>query len=42
MVLSGSGNEFTSSQCRVDFLDPNWKLIDIDNDEIKGTRLETP
>jgi len=42
MVLSGSGNEFTSSQCRVDFLDPNWKLIDSDNDEIKGTRLETP
>jgi hypothetical protein len=42
MVLSESGNEFTSSQCRVDFLDANWKLIDSDNDEIKGTRLETP
>ena len=42
MVLSGSGNEFTSSQCRVDFLDATWKLIDSDNDEIKGTRLETP
>jgi len=42
MVLSGSGNEFTSSQCRVDFLDANWKLVDSDNEEIKGTRLETP
>jgi hypothetical protein len=42
MVLSESGNEFTSSQCRVDFLDANWKLIESDNDEIKGTRLETP
>ena len=42
MVLSESGNEFTSGQCRVDFLDADWKLIDSDNDEVKGTRLETP
>jgi hypothetical protein len=26
----------------VDFLDANWKLIDGDNDEIKGARLQTP
>jgi hypothetical protein len=42
MILSESGNEFTARECRVDFLDTNWKVLDSDNDEVKGTRLETP
>jgi hypothetical protein len=42
MILSESGNEFTARECRVDFLDANWKVVDSDNDEVKGTRLETP
>lgn len=42
MILSESGNEFTARESRVDFLDPNWKVLDSDNDEVKGTRLETP
>lgn len=42
MILSDSGNEFTSRECRVEFLDANWKVVDSDNDEVKGTRLETP
>jgi len=42
MILADSGNEFTASECRVDFLDVNWKVLDSDNDEVKGTRLESP
>jgi hypothetical protein len=42
MILSDSGNEFTARECQVDFLDTNWKVLDSDNDEVKGTRLETP
>ena len=42
MILSESGNEFTSRDCQVDFLDTTWKLLDSDNDQVKGTRLETP
>lgn len=42
MILSESGNEFTSRGCQVDFLDVNWKIVDRDNDEVEGTRLETP
>jgi hypothetical protein len=42
MILSDSGNEFTARECQVDFLDANWKVLDSDNDEVKGTRLETP
>jgi hypothetical protein len=42
MILADSGNEFTASECRVDFLDVNWKVLDSDNDEVKGTRLEAP
>ena len=40
--LSESGNEFTADKCQVDFLDLNWKVLDGDIDEVKGTRLETP
>jgi hypothetical protein len=42
MNLSDSGNEFTTRECQVEFLDTNWKVVDSDNDEVKGTRLETP
>ena len=42
MILSDSGNEFTTRECQVEFLDTNWKVVDSDNDEVKGTRLETP
>ncbi len=42
MILSDPGNEFTARECQVDFLDTNWKVLDSDNDEVKGTRLETP
>ena len=42
MRLSDSGNEFTSSQCVAQFLDTNWKVLDSDKDDVKGTRLETP
>jgi hypothetical protein len=42
MILSESGNEFTARECRVEFLDANWKVVDSDNDEVKGRRLETP
>jgi hypothetical protein len=42
MILSDSGNEFTARECQVDFLDANWKVLGSDNDEVKGTRLETP
>jgi hypothetical protein len=42
MILSDSGNEFTTRECQVEFLDINWKVVDSGNDEVKGTRLETP
>ena len=42
MILSDSQDEFTARECQVDFLDTNWKVLDSDNDEVKGTRLETP
>jgi hypothetical protein len=42
MILSESGNEFTARECHVDFLDSNWNVVDSDNDEVKGKRLETP
>jgi hypothetical protein len=42
MSLSESGNEFTARECQVDFLDANWKVLDSENDAVKGTRLETP
>jgi hypothetical protein len=40
--LSESGNEFTTSECVAQFLDANWKVLDSDQDVVKGTRLETP
>ena len=42
LILSDSGNEFTSRKCQVEFLDTNWKVLDSDKDEVSGTRLETP
>jgi hypothetical protein len=42
MSLSESGNEFTTSECVAQFLDANWKVLDSDQDVVKGTRLETP
>ena len=42
MRLSESGNEFTSHECLAEFLDTNWKVLDSDNDDVTGTRLETP
>ena len=40
--LSESGNEFTTRECVAQFLDANWKVLDSDQDLVKGTRLETP
>jgi hypothetical protein len=40
--LSESGNEFTTRECLAEFLGTNWKALDSDKDEVKGTRLETP
>ena len=42
LVLSESGNEFTTRDCKVDFMDADRKVLDSDNDQVKGTRLETP
>jgi hypothetical protein len=42
MILSESGDEFTARECQVEFLDANWKVVDSDNDEVEGRRLETP
>jgi hypothetical protein len=42
MILSESRDEFTARECQVEFLDTNWKVLDSDNEEVKGTRLETP
>ena len=42
MSLPESGNEFTTSECVAQFLDANWKVLDSDQDVVKGTRLETP
>ena len=42
LIFSESGNEFTTRQCKVDFMDADRKVLDSDNDQVKGTRLETP
>jgi len=42
LILSESGNEFTTSDCKVDFMDADRKVLDSDNDQVNGTRLETP
>ena len=42
VILSESGNEFTTRDCRVDLSHTNWKMVDSDNDEGTGRRLETP
>jgi hypothetical protein len=42
LILSESGNEFTTRDCIVDFMDADRKVLDSDNDQVKGTRLETP
>ena len=42
LILSESGNEFTTRECTVDFMDADRKVLDSDNDQVKGTRLETP
>jgi hypothetical protein len=42
MTLSESGDEFIARECLVEFLDANWKVVDSDNDEVEGKRLETP
>ncbi len=42
LILSESGNEFTTRDCKVDFMDADRKVLDSDNDQVKGTRLETP
>jgi hypothetical protein len=42
LILSESGNEFTSRDCKVDFMDADRKVLDSDKDQVKGTRLETP
>ena len=42
LILSESGNEFTTRECKVDFLDTDRKVLDSDNDQVTGTRLETP
>jgi hypothetical protein len=42
LILSESGNELTSRDCKVDFMDADRKVLDSDNDQVKGTRLETP
>ncbi|HET9378507.1 MAG TPA: hypothetical protein VFO40_26295 [Chthoniobacterales bacterium] len=42
LILSESGNEFTTRDCKVDFMDADRKVLDSDNDRVKGTKLETP
>ena len=42
VILSESGNEFTTRDCKVDFMDADRKVVDSDDDQVKGTRLETP
>ena len=42
LILSESGNEFTTGDCKVDFMDADRKVLDSGNDQVKGTRLETP
>jgi hypothetical protein len=42
LILSESGNEFTTRDCKVDFMDADRKVLDSDHDQVKGTRLETP
>ncbi len=42
LILSESGTEFTARDCKVDFMDAARKVLDSDNDQAQGTRLETP
>jgi hypothetical protein len=42
LILSESGNEFTTRDCEVDFMGVDRKVLDRDTDQVKGTRLETP
>jgi hypothetical protein len=42
LILSASGSEFTSRDCKVDFMDADRKVLDTDHDQVKGTKLETP
>jgi hypothetical protein len=42
LILSESGNEFTTRDCEVNFMDVDRKVLDRDTDQVKGTRLETP
>ncbi|MBV8814278.1 MAG: hypothetical protein JO271_07300 [Verrucomicrobia bacterium] len=42
LILSESGTEFTTRDCKVEFMDANRKVLDSDNDQVKGTKLETP
>ena len=42
LILSESGDEFTTRDCTVDFMDVDRKVLDSDNDQVKGTRLEAP
>ena len=42
VILSESGDEFTTRDCKVDFMDADRKVLDSDDDQVKGTRLETP
>lgn len=42
LILAESGNEFTARECKVDFMDVDRKMLDSDNDQVRGTRLETP
>jgi hypothetical protein len=36
LILSESGNEFTTRDCKVDFMDADRKVLDSDNDQVKG------
>ena len=42
LILSESGNEFTTHDCEVNLMDVDRKVLDRDTDQVKGTRLETP
>ena len=34
LILSESGNEFTTRDCKVDFMDADRKVLDSDNDQV--------
>jgi hypothetical protein len=42
LTLSEPGNEFTSRECHVEFLDKNWDVRDSDDDQVTGKKLDTP